>query len=244
VTSPEGAPPGASDERIAPRVEAVAAHAERPEWIDAAGSHVAEGPGGPSIAAVPTDQASTAAMSPPALTEPPSAPVPNVPARAAVATARPPAAPAPPDAATPVGDLGPVAGRFPGPSSPAPIEDRPNGQGSNGQGSIGPGSNGLPTRDQPAEGPGCTAPQLRRFIKSRSYVPMHELRRRFGINGTEDDVTGVEVDGSRIFFGLPPHEGHLLGDLVRGGEVGYQLSLDPRSPVVIGVFPMRPVPRH
>ena len=34
----------------------------------------------------------------------------------------------------------------------------------------------------------CTAPQLRRFIKSRPYVPMHELRRRFGINGDDDDV--------------------------------------------------------
>src|SRR5689334_12135398 len=37
----------------------------------------------------------------------------------------------------------------------------------------------------------CTAPQLRRFIKSRPYVPMHELRRRFGIDGQDDDVTGV-----------------------------------------------------
>ena len=28
---------------------------------------------------------------------------------------------------------------------------------------------------------GCTQAQLRRFIKSRPYVPMHELRRQFGI---------------------------------------------------------------
>jgi len=47
----------------------------------------------------------------------------------------------------------------------------------------------------PSSSAGCTAPQLRRFIKSRPYVPMHELRRRFGINGSEDDVTLVEVDG-------------------------------------------------
>jgi hypothetical protein len=89
----------------------------------------------------------------------------------------------------------------------------------------------------------CTAPQLRRFIKSRAYVPMHELRRRFGINGGEDEVTGVELGGERIYVGLPDHEGRLLGELMRGGEVGFELSLDPRTPIVIGVYPMRPVPR-
>lgn len=90
---------------------------------------------------------------------------------------------------------------------------------------------------------GCTAPQLRRFIKSRPYVPMHELRRRFGINGAEDDVTPVDLAGGRVFVGLPAREGGLLGDLLKGGEVGYELSLDPRSPVVVGLYPMRPVPR-
>jgi hypothetical protein len=97
----------------------------------------------------------------------------------------------------------------------------------------------------PADGAsGCTAPQLRRFIKSRTYVPMHELRRRFGINGGEDDVTLVEVAGEHVFVGLPGHEGRLLGELLRGGEVGFELSMDPQSPVVVGVYPMRPVPRH
>jgi hypothetical protein len=90
---------------------------------------------------------------------------------------------------------------------------------------------------------GCTAPQLRRFIKSRPYVPMHELRRRFGINGPEDDVTPVDLGAGRIFVGLPAREGALLGELLRGGEIGYELSLDPRSPVVVGLYPMRPVAR-
>jgi hypothetical protein len=93
-------------------------------------------------------------------------------------------------------------------------------------------------------GSGCTTAQLRRFIKSRAWVPMHELRRRFGINGLEDDVTPVAVDGSTIFVGLPSREALLLGELLRGGDIGYELSMDPRSPIVIGVYPMRPVPRH
>jgi len=74
-------------------------------------------------------------------------------------------------------------------------------------------------------------------------VPMHELRRRFNLNGAEDDVSGVEVEGTRIYVGLPARETRLLGDLLRQGDVGYELSVDPVSPVVIGVYPMRPVPR-
>jgi hypothetical protein len=89
----------------------------------------------------------------------------------------------------------------------------------------------------------CTAPQLRRFIKSRPYVPMHELRRRFSINGDDDEVTPVRIDPGWIFVGLPSREGHLLGDLLRTGEIGYELSLDPRTPIVVGVYPMRPIPR-
>ena len=89
----------------------------------------------------------------------------------------------------------------------------------------------------------CTAPQLRRFIKIRPYVPMHELRRRFAIIGDDDDVTPVKLSPGWIYVGLPMHEGHLLGDLLRTGEIGYELSLDPRTPIVIGVYPMRPIPR-
>jgi hypothetical protein len=102
-----------------------------------------------------------------------------------------------------------------------------------------------PVATAPAGGTtaGCTAPQLRRFIKSRPYVPMHELRRRFGINGHEDDVCAVDLADRRVYVGLPPREGSLLGELLRGGDIGYELSLDPRTPVVVGLYPMRPVAR-
>ncbi|MBI2780834.1 MAG: hypothetical protein HYX55_03425 [Chloroflexi bacterium] len=89
----------------------------------------------------------------------------------------------------------------------------------------------------------ATAPQLRRFIKSRAYVPMHELRRRFAINGGDDEVTQVDLERKRIFVGLPEREGRLLGELLRAGDIGYELSLDPISPIVVGVYPMRPVTR-
>ena len=72
---------------------------------------------------------------------------------------------------------------------------------------------------------------------------MHELRRRFGINGQEDDVSPIDVGNQRLYVGLPPREGLLLGELLRGGDIGYELSLDPRTPVVVGLYPMRPVAR-
>ena len=40
---------------------------------------------------------------------------------------------------------------------------------------------------------GCTTAQLRRFIKSRAYVPIHEIRRRFLIATEDDDVAGIEL---------------------------------------------------
>ncbi len=89
----------------------------------------------------------------------------------------------------------------------------------------------------------CTVAQLRRFIKSRPWVPMHELRRRFGIDGSDDDVTSITVAGQHLFIGLPGAEGRLMADLLAGGDVGYELSLDPAAPMVVGVYPMRPVPR-
>ncbi len=89
----------------------------------------------------------------------------------------------------------------------------------------------------------CTTAQLRRFIKSRAYIPLHEIRRRFLIATEDDDVTAIDLATARIFVGLPEREGHMLGELLRGGEVGYELQLDPVSPIVVGVYPMRPVTR-
>jgi hypothetical protein len=120
--------------------------------------------------------------------------------------------------------------------SPAAGPTQANGH-ANGQG-HGPGHANGQERSN-----GCTAPQLRRFIKSRPYVPMHELRRRFAIDGGDDEVTQVSIDQGHVYVGLPSREGSLLGELLRGGDIGYELSLDPRTPVVIGVYPMRPVPR-
>lgn len=91
---------------------------------------------------------------------------------------------------------------------------------------------------------GPTAAQFRRFIKSRPYVPLHELRRRFELNGDLDEVSQVELAGQgSVFMGLPLRESEFIAALVRDGEVGVELSQDPDVPIVVGVFPMRPVTR-
>jgi hypothetical protein len=72
---------------------------------------------------------------------------------------------------------------------------------------------------------------------------MHELRRRFQINGSDDDVTAIHVGGALLYVGLPDREGRLLAELLRGGDVGYELSMDPPTPIVVGLYPMRPIPR-
>lgn len=91
---------------------------------------------------------------------------------------------------------------------------------------------------------GCTAAQLRRFIKSRPYVPMHELRRRFELNGGADDVSPIATSAGTVFLGLPHRESRFLADLVRQGDVGLEICRDPSAPMVVGVFAMKPISRQ
>jgi hypothetical protein len=101
-----------------------------------------------------------------------------------------------------------------------------------------------PPSDAAERRPSCTLAQMRRFIKSRPYVPLHELRRRFEIGGIEDEVSRVATNQGVLFVGLPGPEAGYLGELVNNGEVGCELLLDPTGPAVIGVYPMRPVARQ
>ena len=94
-----------------------------------------------------------------------------------------------------------------------------------------------------AQGP--TAAQLRRFIKSRPYVPLHELRRRFELNGESDEVSLIHLaDQGQIYVGLPGREAEFVATLVRDGDIGLELCYDPSVPIVVGVYPMRPVTRN
>jgi hypothetical protein len=79
---------------------------------------------------------------------------------------------------------------------------------------------------------------LRRFVSSRTYVPVGELRRRFGLD-EPDDMVLMTRNGTVAYIGLPEREAIKLTDLWQRNEIGIELSVDVRAPVVVGVFPTR-----
>jgi hypothetical protein len=79
---------------------------------------------------------------------------------------------------------------------------------------------------------------LRRFITSRAYVPVAELRRRFSLDEPQA-ITRIARDGVVAWIGLPEREAGKLQELWARDELGMELSVEVRAPVVVGVFPMR-----
>ena len=79
---------------------------------------------------------------------------------------------------------------------------------------------------------------LRRFVSSRPYVPVAELRRRFGLD-EPDTMVRISRNGTTAFIGVPAREAAKLEELWGRDELGVELSVDVHAPVVVGVFPMR-----
>ena len=79
---------------------------------------------------------------------------------------------------------------------------------------------------------------LRRFVSSRPYVPVAELRRRFGLD-EPDAMVRISRNGTSAFIGLPAREATKLEELWVRDELGVEISVDVHAPVVIGVYPMR-----
>jgi hypothetical protein len=79
---------------------------------------------------------------------------------------------------------------------------------------------------------------LRRFVSSRPYVPVGELRRRFGLE-EPDAMVRISRNGTSAFIGVPAREAAKLEELWARDELGVELSVDVHAPVVVGVFPMR-----
>jgi hypothetical protein len=73
------------------------------------------------------------------------------------------------------------------------------------------------------------------FIRSRSYVSIPDLRRRFNLE-VGDEVHPVATVEGRIYVGLPSDAARALGDLVREGRVGLELRPGLLARVAIGVY--------
>jgi hypothetical protein len=79
---------------------------------------------------------------------------------------------------------------------------------------------------------------LRRFIASRPFVTVAELRRRFGLD-EPDAMTLLHHNGTSAWIGLPDREASKLQDLWDRNELGVELSVEVRAPVAVGIYPMR-----
>lgn len=79
---------------------------------------------------------------------------------------------------------------------------------------------------------------LRRFITSRPYVTVAELRRRFGLDDP-DAMAHLYRNGTSAWIGLPDREATKLQDLWHRDELGLELSVEVRAPVVVGIYPLR-----
>lgn len=78
---------------------------------------------------------------------------------------------------------------------------------------------------------------LRRYLTSRPYIGVADVRRRFGLD--PDAMSVVRRNGTTAFIGLPEREAAKIQDLWQRDEVGVELSVEVRARVVVGVYPMR-----
>jgi hypothetical protein len=78
---------------------------------------------------------------------------------------------------------------------------------------------------------------LRRYLTSRPYLSVADIRRRFGLEA--DAMSHIARNGTSAYIGLPEREALKLQDLWHRDEVGVELSVEVRAPVVVGIYPMR-----
>jgi hypothetical protein len=78
---------------------------------------------------------------------------------------------------------------------------------------------------------------LRRYLTSRPYIAVADIRRRFGLD--PEAMSVVARNGTTAFIGLPEREATKLQDLWQRDEIGVELSVEVRAPVVVGIYPIR-----
>jgi hypothetical protein len=74
------------------------------------------------------------------------------------------------------------------------------------------------------------------FIRTRSYTPVADLRRRFHLDC--EMITVIPEPGGNIYVSLPEREANMVHQLWREGKIGMHWLLRVDVRVVDGVFPM------
>ena len=73
------------------------------------------------------------------------------------------------------------------------------------------------------------------FVRSRSYVTLADVRRRFGVD-VGDDVSAIRGPAGLAFVGLPGTQAKVLQELWCEGKVGLEFAHDIMAPSVSGVY--------
>lgn len=81
----------------------------------------------------------------------------------------------------------------------------------------------------------ATPAQVRRIAKARPYVPLHDLRRTYGLPGDEEITTRIETPEGAAWIGLPEREARIIESLVREGEIALIFADSSRARVVLGL---------
>jgi hypothetical protein len=75
------------------------------------------------------------------------------------------------------------------------------------------------------------------FISSRPYVPMADIRRRFGL--ATEAGTVLHDDEGAVHIGLPRQAAETLLDLKRKQKVELQYDLEYATRIAVGAYPIR-----
>lgn len=75
------------------------------------------------------------------------------------------------------------------------------------------------------------------FISSRPYVPMADIRRRFGL--ATETGTLLHDDEGPVHIGLPRQAAETLLDLKRKQKVELQYDLEYATRIAVGAYPIR-----
>ena len=93
-----------------------------------------------------------------------------------------------------------------------------------------------PQQQPPQQQKQATAAQIRRIAKALPNVPIHELRRTYGLPGDEDMAVEDATPDGDARIGLPEREAKLIEQLVQQGEIGLVFHEMPRARVVLGIY--------
>jgi len=78
------------------------------------------------------------------------------------------------------------------------------------------------------------------FIRSRSYVPVPELRRRFDLDGI-DEIRVIQTGDGPAYVGLPERAAQFVEALTRESRLGLNFAPDLTGRIVQGIYAHEPV---